>query len=136
MLLLTVFLSYILLTAGLFTGCALIQEEQVKLRDLDFTVLAEEAIPKELYGIIKERYEEPFKLTYSDTDALYIVIGYGRKQTGGYSIAVEELYLTEDAVYVSTTLIGPDDTQKKEETASCPYIVIKTELLDKTVIFQ
>ena len=36
------------LGALLLTGCGLLSKENVKLRDLDFTVLSEEKIPEEL----------------------------------------------------------------------------------------
>ena len=121
------------LGALLLTGCGLLSKENVKLRDLDFTVLSEEKIP-----VIAEKGTEPFQLTYSDNQNLYISIGYGEQKTGGYSIAVDALYLTDDAIHVSTSLLGPDITGQKEGagTPSTPYIVLKTELLDKTVLYD
>lgn len=118
------------------TGCTLLSEERIKLRDLDFTVLSEEKIPEELGTIIAEKKKEPFRVTYSDREYLYICIGYGEQETGGYSIAVNELYLTDNAVYVSTSLLGPDAAEKNKKNPSWPYIVIKTEHLDQTVIFE
>ena len=93
---------------------------------------------EELKTVIVEKGTEPFHLTYSDDQNLYISIGYGQQKTGGYSIAVDELYLTEDAIYVGTTLLGPEITGQKKgaEKASTPSIVIKTEFLDKTVIYE
>ena len=122
------------LGALLLTGCGLLSKENVKLRDLDFTVLSEEKIPEELKTVIAEKGTEPFQLTYSDNQNLYISIGYGEQKTGGYSIAVDALYLTDDAIHVSTSLLGPDITGQKEGAGkpSTPYIVLKTELLDKT----
>ena len=107
-------------------------------RDLDFTVLSEEKIPEELKTVIAEKGTEPFQLTYSDNQNLYISIGYGEQKTGGYSIAVDALYLTDDAIHVSTSLLGPDITGQKEGAGkpSTPYIVLKTELLDKTVLYD
>lgn len=118
------------------TGCTMLSEERVKLRDLDFTVLSEEKIPQELMTIIEEKKGEPFKLTYSDNEYLYISRGYGEQPTGGYSIAVNELYLTDSAVYVSTTLLGPDAQTATDNAPSYPCIVIKTEYLAETVIFE
>lgn len=125
----------VLLTMML-SGCSLLSEERVKLRDLDFTVLAEEKIPEELLSIVNEKKAEPFKLTYSDKDYLYICIGYGEQATGGYSIAVNELYETDSAIYVNTELLGPQPSEKSNPTPSYPYIVLKTEYLDQTVIFE
>lgn len=124
------------LIAAVLAGCTFMSDERIKLRDLDFTILSEGKIPEELAGIIAEKQAEPFKLTYSDNEYLYICIGYGEQATGGYSIAVNELYLTDNAIYVNTTLLGPDASEKNNPTPSYPYIVIKTEYLDETVIFE
>lgn len=123
-----------LLFAGL-SGCRMLSTERVKLRDLEFVILSEEVLPQELKDIIEERKTEPFKLTYSDADALYICIGYGAQKGGGYSITVDELYLTESAIYAETTLLGPDDRSRREVT-TYPYIVIRTEALDENVIVE
>ena len=120
----------------MLTGCTMLSDERVKLRDLDFTVLSEEKIPEELKTIIEEKKAQAFKLTYSDNEYLYISIGYGEQATGGYSIAVNELYLTDNAVYVNTNLLGPELSEKSNPAVSYPYIVIKTEYLDETVIFE
>ena len=109
--------------------------EKIRLRDLDFTVLSEDVIPKELLDVIEERKEEPFELSFKDGKNLYLVVGYGKQETGGYSIVVEDLYLTEEAIYVSTGLLGPDPGQKGTRE-SYPVIVIKTELLDKNILFE
>lgn len=126
----------VLVLAMLLTGCTFLSEERVKLQDLEFTVLGEEKIPEELMSIINEKKAQPFKLTYSDQEYLYISIGYGEQATGGYSIAVNELYLTDSAIYVNTELLGPDASNKSNATPSYPYIVIKTPYLDSTVMFE
>lgn len=115
-------------------GCSLMSTEEIKLRDLDFTILGEEKVPEELATMIEERKTDAFKMTYSDNQNLYICVGYGQQETGGYSITVDELYLTEEAIYVQTTLLGPDVSEKGNKTPSYPYIVIKTEYLDLPVI--
>lgn len=127
-----------LLTAVLvlLSGCTYLSDEKIKLRDLDFTVLSEEKIPEELKSLIEERKSAPFQLTYTDNVNLYICIGYGEQKTGGYSIAVEELYLTDSDIYVNTSLLGPDASEKNNKTPSYPYIVLKTEFLEQAVIFE
>ncbi len=125
-----------LLCTFLMTGCEITQDSGMKLRDLEFTLVGEELLPDELKGLIEERKTEPFKFTYSDKENLYLCIGYGEQSTGGYSIAVNELYLTDNAIYVDTNLLGPSAEEKKNPALSYPYIVIKTEFLDKTVVFE
>lgn len=122
------------------TGCAKEEKDLLeKIKDLEFTVLAEDNIPEELKTIIEEKKENSFKVTYQDNGFLYICIGYGEQVSGGYSITVNELYLTENAIYVDTTLLGPDPAESagiKKNTPSYPYIVLKTEFVDKPVIFN
>ena len=118
------------------TACTMLSEEKIKLRDLEFTVLSEEKIPEQLKTAIEERKKEPFQITYTDNRYLYLCVGYGEQATGGYSIAVNELYLTDTNIYVSTALLGPEASEKSNKTPSYPYIVIKTEFLEQTVIFE
>ena len=77
--------------AAMLSGCTFLSEERIKLRDLDFTVLSEEKIPEELMTIIEEKKKEPFQITYTDKEYLYICSGYGEQATGGESIAGNEL---------------------------------------------
>lgn len=130
-----IFVIFVMIV-GLLSGCGLLNMERVKLRDLEFVILSEELVPAELKTIINERKEEEFKLTYADADALYICIGYGQQKTGGFSITVDELYLTEEAIIVGTTLLGPDGNEKPSKAPSYPYIVIKTEALEENVVCE
>lgn len=136
------FFPAVVLSATLFmcafltSGCSIMEEEAMKLRDLEFTVVSEDRMLEELKTLIEERKTAEFKFTYADQDSLFICIGYGEQSTGGYSIAVNELYLTDNAIYVDTNLLGPSAKEKENPAVSYPYIVIKTEFLDKTVVFE
>ena len=89
------FCGILIVCIWILAGCSLSSQERVKLRDLDFTVLGEEKIPEQLKTIIEEKKNTAFEITYTDNENLYICIGYGEQETGGYSIAVDELYLTD-----------------------------------------
>ncbi len=104
--------------------------------DLEFTVVEEADLPEELKTLIEEKKKEPMKLTYSNSEYLYIVAGYGEQRSGGYSISVDELYLTENAIYIKTTLIGPGADEKVTQAATWPYVVVKTELREEPVVFE
>lgn len=117
-------------------GCKIQEEKPEKLKNLEFTVISEECLPEELLSMIQEKKQAEFKMTYSDKEYLYICIGYGEQKTGGYSITVNELYLTKNAIYVDTNLLGPSAAEKKKEVCSYPYIVIRIENRDETVVFQ
>lgn len=126
----------VLLLGMLFVLASCSGQERVKVRDLDALVLSEEVLPEELKEIIDGKKAQPFQLTFSDREYLYICIGYGKQETAGYSVVLDELYLSEAAVYVSTTLLGPDVKDQAKKMATYPYIVIRTELLEQPVIFE
>ena len=107
-----------------------------KVRDLEFTVVGETDLPEELKNVSGEKKMAPFKLTYTDDQNLYIVVGYGEQETGGCSISVKELYLTENAIVADTELLGPESAEQAGTEKSYPYIVVKTEHLEEPVIFQ
>lgn len=121
----------------LFTGgCKIRKDDGKKVRDLEFSVVGDSDVPAELKQIITEKTLQPFKLTFNDEQNLYIVVGYGPQDTGGYSIAVKELYLTENSIVIDTELLGPEKGEKPAPETSYPYIVVKTENLENPVIFQ
>lgn len=124
------------LTVRLLTGCSVNKDDDHKVRDLEFSVAGEAEIPDELKQIIAEKQKAPFKLTFSNDQNLYIVVGYGQQETGGYSIAVEELYLTDNSIMLDTELSGPEKGENAGTEPSYPYIVIKTEYLENPVVFK
>lgn len=124
-----------LLGFGVYS-CGQKQDPMQKIKDLEYTVIAEDNIPEELLLKIEERKEDTFKLTFEDQGFLYICVGYGTQQTGGYSIAVNDLYETANAVYIDTNLIGPSPEEKSKPVASYPYVVVKTEFSQKPVVFD
>lgn len=128
-------LTIIIAAAGL-TGCKTEDTDIKKIKDLDFTVVEDADLPGELKEIIEEKKEQPFKLTYTNKDSLYIGVGYGKQNTGGYSITVNELYLTKNAVYIDTNLIGPSQDAIVAQGVTYPYVVVKLELREERVVFE
>lgn len=117
-------------------GCSVEKTDGNKLKDLEFTIVEEETVPGELKEEIAVRKEHDFKLTYESEDKLYIVRGYGRKETGGYSIAVNDVYLSKNAVCFSSTLIGPAENEHAAQAETYPYIIIQLEKQGKNVVFD
>ena len=126
--------AFLLVFLCLTGGCG--NPDMKKLRDVEFTVVSEQDIPQELAKAIEERREEEFQFIYQSGEDLYIAKGYGRQETSGYSIQAKELYLTKDCLVFDTELTGPGEGQKVQETATYPYVVVKTEYMEKNVIFQ
>ena len=127
---------FILLTAFLMGGCKMEDQDSEKIRDIEFTVLDEELIPEEFKLVIDEKKQEVFRLTYNDGQYTYIAEGYGEQPTSGYSIVINEVYLSSNAVYFDSNLMGPEKDDEIIQMPTCPYIVIKLENIDKPVVFK
>ena len=117
-------------------GCSAENEERVKVQELDFTVTATENIPNELLVVLEETKTDAFYRAYSDGEFMYLCVGYGEQATGGYSITVDDLYLTEEAVCMATTLVGPNAAEEVTKMPSYPYVVVCTEYMDKPIVFE
>lgn len=124
-----------LLCAGVL-ACGAKEDPMEKIKDLEFSVISEDKLPEELLSMIEEKKESPFKLTFQDQGFLYICVGYGQQETAGYSITVNALYETSNAVYIDTNLLGPGAEEKGKKAPSYPYIVVKTENVEKSVVFD
>lgn len=127
---------WLLLSMALLCGCSVGREDTEKTGEVDFTVVRKDDIPKEWLTVIEEQKEEEMNLTYTDGAYLYIAKGYGRQDSGGYSVSVLSCYETERAVCVETRLSGPSGQETTVDAETCPYLVIKVEMTEKYVIFQ
>lgn len=129
-------LLLIIITVFGLNGCKKDESEIKKIKDLDFTVVEDADLPGELKELIDEKKEKAFRMHYSNKDSLYIVVGYGRQNSGGYSIAVEELFLADNAIYFDTNLIGPSQDDMVTQGVTYPYIVVMLEFIDKKIVFE
>lgn len=132
-------LLVIILTAlalALFSGCSSSQKEKKKLKDVDYTILEERDIPEKLAESIEQKKEAEFKLSFETESDLYLVHGYGEQETGGYSIVVRDLFLTENALYFDTELLGPENGSNPQKKPSYPYIVVKTKKYKQNIVFE
>ena len=119
-----------------FTGCGKEESAEDKLEDLAFTVVGERDVPQALSELIGKKKEKEFKLTYADGQDMYIVIGAGPQEGGGFSIAVKELYLTENSVVIRTELIGPEKGEASGGDTSYPVLIVKTAFCEDPVVFR
>jgi len=128
-------ISLLMLTLFL-VGCKGDKLDEEKIKNIEYTVTSEDRLPEELKVLVDGKKQQPFKMTYQDGDYLFICQGYGTQPSGGYSIQVEDVYQTSNAIYFSSTLNGPSQAERKLEKETTPYIVIKTEYQDMTVVFD
>lgn len=129
--------SIIILACVCFlSGCSMQKTATEKIRDIAFTVVKEEEVPQELATMIDEKKTGRMKLVYTDESYLYLVEGYGTKQTSGYSVVADACYETENAVCFHSQLLGPKEGEQVFDAKSYPYVVIKIERIEKHVVFQ
>ncbi len=123
----------LILNLVLMTGCGMEEDEKEKINDIEFTVVPEENIPKELKTLIDNKKKGEFIVSYGDKENLFIAVGYGEQPIGGYSIQVKELYETKNNIFIDTEFIGPSKSEDVSQTISYPYIVVQMEYIDKQV---
>ena len=102
----------------------------------DYTVVENEDLPIELKKLIDNKKQSTLRLTYTTKDYTYIVAGYGTKETSGYSIRVDDVNVSGNAVYADFKLIGPAEGEQVNEVSTTPYIVLKYEKRDESVVFK
>ena len=120
----------------MLTGCVSRPQKTEKLRDLEFTVMSKEDVPEEFQEQILQHQDLPFRLTYTDQGRLYIAEGYGAQLKTGYSVEVEGLYETSNAIYFHTNLLGPEKGEETMLVTKFPFVVVMLEAIDKTVVFD
>jgi len=129
------FFFFLTIMTGAFSGCGEKEEELLKIKDLEYTVVEESEVPEELLKKIKEKRETPFQMTYETEGYLYIAKGYGTQKTSGYSIRVQELYQAETGIVFSSELLGPGREEPVLQIETWPYIVIKLPDMGMEIIF-
>ena len=127
-------LCTICLSIMTMTGCS--KNESKEHTVIDYTVVENEDLPAELRKLIDNKKENTLRLTYTTKDYTYVVAGFGTKETSGYSIKVNDVYKSGDAIYADFALIGPSENEAVNEVATTPYIVLKYEKRDEPVVFK
>ncbi len=128
-------LFLMLVLTGFLSGCTVEKIQREKKGQVDFTVVPETELTEPVKKILEERKIAPFRVTFSDQQYTYILIGYGAQKHTGYQIKVKELYESENAIFVKTEFLGPKGGHESERD-TFPYLVVKIEYTDKNVIFS
>ena len=127
----------LLVMAGLFLwGCSI---EKVRAGDglkPEYTVMKEADFPDKVKELVEQNREKEFQMTYQDGGYLYLLKGYGKEDTGGYSIQIEDLSLWDNAIHLKTILLGPEDGEELTDEPSYPCLVVKMKYREEPVIFE
>ena len=134
-----VIMSCVVIAAAFFVcmnGCGIEKIDTKMVNELQYEEVEEENIPEEVYEKILRVYDSFGRFVYICSDSLYIVVCYGAQPTEGYSIEVNQLYESSNAILVETTLKGPAGPDKPVQNITYPYIVLKLEKNEKIVVFK
>ena len=122
---------------SMLTGCRIVDVSEGEAKEVEYTVLGSDEIPEEVEKVLEEQGQEPFALAYESGGFLYLMKGYGRQNSGGYSIRVDSLYATGEVIHLQTTLEGPATREEQKGDCSCPFIVLKLEARkNASVVFE
>ena len=121
-----------LLSAG---GCSLVKIEEGERTPLEYTVVDTAELPQSAQELIQEKKADDFQMTYQKGDTLYLIRGYGKQMSGGYSIQVVELSASSTTIFFKTRLIGPEK-ENQSGAPSYPYIAVKTDYREEPVVFE
>ena len=94
--------------------------------------LLKSIVGDEVYNMISDFYYQ--NIIQVNNEELNVNKGYGEQLTGGYSIQVEEVSESENAVFCKTRLIGPEKADAGSEP-SYPCIVLKIRETEKPIEF-
>ena len=130
-----VVMVWVVILAGLLVCIKFEAVDKKRVRVLEYEVVLEENIPGEIMGELQGFSKSVCRCSYICSDSLYIVVYYGEQATDGYTVEINELYESSNAIFVETTLKGPTSYKDVKEEESYPYVVLKLKLSDKKVVF-
>lgn len=125
-----------LLLGILAGGCGFFGKDGGQYRELDYTVVKAGEIPEEVQKLMQNQGEQPFQMTYKSDGWLYIMRGYGRQKTGGYSIKIRGVGISEEKLHVKYELLGPQTKEEQKGEGSLPWVVLKLEDPGCPVMFE
>ena len=127
---------FLLCVCFFISGCITRIEKEQKRKDLEYILIDQEHLPEEMIEVLGQLKKKAFHFVYSDQGKTYLAEGYGACPTTGYTIEVKELYETEHAVCLNTSLMGPATGEETKEITTFPYIVVEISETEKEVMFD
>ena len=86
----------------LLASCRITDVSEGERKELSYAIVKPGDFPPEIDQILRRKKESAFQMAYESGDDLYILRGYGKQKSGGFSIQIEEVSKSENAVFVRT----------------------------------
>jgi len=120
----------------LYAGCGILlmvscsfQKESLEgqREKVDYEIAGSDAVSDDFLEAAETKKYNKFYMSYTDGEDVWIAIGYGERQTSGYSILVEDIYRSGGKICVRTMLVGPEKKDRAPAVKTYPYIILKVK---------
>ncbi len=105
------------------------------MQDAVYEIVSGSEVPHKVNEKIYKEREKGFGFSYRDNEGMYIAFGFGRQNTGGFSIQLVAVKENEDEILIEAKLIAPAPEEVVSTSPSYPYMILKMEDTSKNVEF-
>lgn len=105
------------------------------MQDVVYEIVSGSNVPHKVNEKIFKERDKGFGFSYRDNEGMYIAFGFGRQNTGGFSIQLAAVKENEDEILIEAKLIAPTPEEVVSTSPSYPYMILKMEDTEKNVEF-
>ena len=105
------------------------------MQDAVYEIVSGSNVPHKVNEKIFKERDKGFGFSYRDNEGMYIAFGFGRQNTGGFSIQLAAVKENEDEILIEAKLIAPAPEEVVSTSPSYPYMILKMEDTEKNVEF-
>lgn len=128
----------VLLLLMMVTSCGEKQKPKrtyESMQDAVYEIVSGSNVPHKVNEKIFKERDKGFGFSYRDNEGMYIAFGFGRQNTGGFSIQLAAVKENEDEILIEAKLIAPAPEEVVSTSPSYPYMILKMEDTEKNVEF-
>ncbi len=96
----------------------------------------EDELPEEIRQWVEDSRDEFGGRVRVDNGLLYILVTYGEKPTGGYTVEIEKIEKQGETVKVTANFTEPGEDEVVTQAITYPYDLALLEVTDVDVEFQ
>ena len=105
------------------------------MQDAVYEIVSGSDVPHKVNEKIFKERDKGFGFSYRDNEGMYIAFGFGRQNTGGFSIQLAAVKENEDEILIEAKLIAPAPEEVVSTSPSYPYMILKLDNTEKNVEF-